>query len=71
MVRKKPIIQVEPYKIKSDFYKVYVYKKPSKLFLMPIPYKWKLDLTKIAEIKNPPKIDGVFVISKIITYQVE
>lgn len=59
MVKKKSTVQIEPYKIKADFYKIYIYKRPNKLFLMPIPYKWKLDLKKIAEIKNPSVIDGL------------
>lgn len=62
MARKKVksvvIIENKP-TIKNNIYRVYFYKRPSKLFLMPIPYKWKLDLKKIAEIKNPPIIDGL------------
>jgi hypothetical protein len=46
-------------KTRNNIYKVYIYKRPTKLFLMPIPYKWKLDLKKITEIKNPPIIDGL------------
>lgn len=56
---KRVIIEDDSPKIINNIYEVYIYKRPSKLFLMPIPYKWKLDLKKIEEIKNPPKIDGL------------
>jgi hypothetical protein len=55
---KKIIIEDNLLKTNNDIYKVYIYKRPSKLFLMPIPYKWKLDFKKIAEIKNPPNLVG-------------
>lgn len=61
MARKKVksiIITEDKPTTKNDIYRVYFYKRPSKLFLMPIPYKWKLDLKKITEIKNPPVVDG-------------
>lgn len=55
---KRIIVEEDKPIIKVNLYEVYVYKRPNKLFLMPIPYKWKLDLKKINEIKNPPNMVG-------------
>jgi hypothetical protein len=55
---KRIIIEDDLPKIINNIYEVYIYKRPNKLFLMPIPYKWKLDFKKIAEIKNPPNLVG-------------